>query len=220
MISNESMRLIQNAIHVYNKRVAYTYLVGYRVNKNKPIQTMEITISEKNFWHLAGCELAGETSYDCLEKSKIYSRCLNNEDIKDLLDYTHSAADVGKKCKVLVNVFDFINHAKEIKICKAEDCPEAAMFRIGAGNIRGLIGYGNNKNIYYPKTAQDKSIFHINPNANDKIVFVLSKETGFQVYEKIEYEVSKGIVASLISSISDDVEISPQILKSAEETLK
>ena len=68
---------------------------------------------------------------------------------------------VSKKSNVVINTFDFVGNAKSIRLCHTDGTPEAAMFRIGAGSVNGIIGYSDEKVGLIPKTAQQKSIYRI-----------------------------------------------------------
>lgn len=73
------------------------------------------------------------------------------------------------------------------------------MFRTGVGSSNGVIGYDkvNGRHEMIPKTAQKKSIFHIQQNAGNKIYLILSKQWGSVKYDKIEYVISPKALFSL-----------------------
>lgn len=75
------------------------------------------------------------------------------------------------------------------------------MFRVGAGSINGVIGYSNEDKGMIPKTAQQKSIFKIKSDANDKIVLIVSKPYGNAKYDRIDYAVSPKIFPSIIDEL-------------------
>ena len=58
------------------------------------------------------------------------------------------------------------------------------MFRVGAGSVNGVIGYSNEKKGMIPKTAQQKSIYKIRADANDKI-FLISYKIKYDLTNKL-----------------------------------
>lgn len=96
-------------------------------------------------------------------------KCLAEEDISKMLVYTRQSQDVSKKAHVIMEVFDFVTNAKYVRLCHTTGTPEAAMFRVGAGSNNGVIGYSAEDKGMIPKTAQQKSIFKIKADANEKI---------------------------------------------------
>lgn len=99
-----------------------------------------------------------------------------------------------------MSVFDFIANAKSIRLCHTDGTPEAAMFRVGTGLINGVIGYSDESKGMIPKTAQNKSIFKIKKDANDKIFLVISKPYGFEKYDRVDYAISRKIFLLLLKN--------------------
>lgn len=79
------------------------------------------------------------------------------------------------------------------------------MFKVGAGSNHGVIGYSDEDKGMIPKTAQQKSIFKIKDDANDKIFLVISKPYGNEKYDKVDYAVSKKIFPSIIDEIPKEI---------------
>ncbi len=212
MISQMCLQAIFDAIKVYNVRQGKKYLIGYRANSNKPFEFCEIILKKENFWHLVGTVISHNKT---LDKNLLFEKCLLEDDISKELDYTRRADDVIKKAKVFVKVFDFISNAKELRIAKTDNSPEIAMFNLGAGTIHGVIGYVSTNSGYVPKTTQEKSIFKIDPNANDKINIIISKKIGEDEYSSLEYTISKKSTAEIISqlrcTIPDNIKISDSL---------
>lgn len=171
MVSQENYTLIKSAIKIYNKLVGKTYLILYKTSAKHKSKFMETTILEENFWHLVGCRIDGSLNLSKEQKHQIFLDCICEKDVSNYLEYTRQAQDVSKKANVVVNLFDFISNAKSIRLCHTNGSPEASMFRVGAGSFNGIIGYGETEKGMIPKTAQQKSIFRINPNASDKEEF-------------------------------------------------
>ena len=210
MISQICLQSIFDAIKVYDVRQGRKYLIGYRANSNKPFEFCEIILKKENFWHLVGTMISQNNK--SLDKDLLFEKCLVEEDVSKELDYTRRADDVIKKSKVFVKVFDFISNAKELRIAKTDNSTEIAMFNLGAGTIHGVIGYVSTYSGYVPKTTQEKSIFKIAPNANDKINVILSKKIGEDEYTSLEYIISKKATVEIIQQlrrvIPDNIQIS------------
>lgn len=188
MISQICLQSIYDAIKVYNKRQGRKYLIAYRANSKKPFEFCEIILKKENFWHLVGTSISQNKDID---KDLLFEKCLSEDDISESLEYTRRSDDVERKTKVFIKIFDFVSNAKELRIIKTDNSPEIAMFNLGAGTVHGVIGYTSTSSGFVPKTTQEKSIFKINPNANDKINIILSKEIGEAEYNKLEYVISK-----------------------------
>ena len=196
LISNKSLQLIQEAIGVYEKLVGKEYILGYRTNQKHPMKTISIGIQEKNFWHLLGCEIDKKLSKE--ERQKLYADCLQGVNVSSSLNYTRSQQDVSTKHNTFMQVFDFIRHAGVLRICA--NVPGFSLFSIGAGTTAGLIGYGQDKELYYPKTTYTKSIYDIDPKTSDKICFVLSRPIFSNEDFVVEYEIINGISQQFYNS--------------------
>ena len=214
MISPENYKLIVQAIKIHNKLKDRTYLILYKVNAKQTSKNMEIPILEENFWHLVGCRIDDTLKLTPSQKHQMYLDCENGEDISKSLIYTRQPQDVSKKANVVINMFDFVANAKSIRLCNTDGTPEAAMFRIGAGSNNGVIGYSKEDKGMIPKTAQQKSIFKIKADANDKIFLIMSKPYGYSEYDRIDYVISRKVFPTIINEIPKSILINNDILKS------
>ena len=169
MISKDNYELVKRAIKTHSKLKDRMYLILYKVSAKEKSKMMETPILEENFWHLVGCKIDDSLRFTSEQKHRLYLDCLAGTDISNLLIYTRQPQDVSKKVHVINNLFDFISNAKYIRLCHTDGTPEAAMFRVGAGSNNGVIGYSEEEKGMIPKTAQQKSIFKIKADANDKI---------------------------------------------------
>ncbi len=210
MISSQNMQYINIAIKAFNPLVGKTYLIAFSSSSKKPLDFIEVQINEKNFWHLTGCRFDEELNLPAEAKDELYKACLNGSDISDYLRYTDAPNDVKVKCNVLQNIFNFIDNAKILLITDAEGTPEQYMFSTGIGTNQGLVGYIENKHIYIPKTAQDKSI-NIKKNVNNKIRIILSRSSTGREYGTIEYEAAKDLFTKLLPQIKDKYNISKSL---------
>ena len=205
MISKDNYQLVKKAIKIHNNLKDRTYLILYKVNSKQKAKIMETPILEENFWHLVGCKIDDSKKLTPEQKHQVYLKCLAEEDASDLLVYTRQSQDVSKKAHVVINMFDFIANAKSIRLCHTDGTPEAAMFKVGAGSNNGVIGYSNEDKGMIPKTAQQKSIYKIKAEANDKIVLIISKPYGHTKYNRLDYVLSHKIFPSIIDELPNDI---------------
>ena len=152
-----------------------------------------------------------------VEKNNTYLRCKNKDDVSDKLSSIHSFSEIKEKYTAMKNVFDFVDKASIIRVCHSVNCPEEYLFKIGAGNDTGIIGYdypnnGSSK-VLFPKSAQLKSISKISVNS-EKVLMILSKEIGGKYYNKIEYEIKKNVNYELLKNIPDGIKVSLSVNKS------
>lgn len=201
MISSANMGYINAAINSYDRLVGKTYLVAYGTGKAQSLHFVEIQISEKNFWHLAGCRFSTSVVLTGKQKACLYAECLNGSDISQYLDYTDRPGDVQIKCDVVRQIFDFVKNAKMLRLTDTVGVPEETMFCIGIGTMHGLVGYIKNKHLYMPKTVQAKSIYLKN-NVNGKIYIILSRPSEETVYDTLEYEAASGLFLRMQSELS------------------
>lgn len=206
MISKESYEFVKKAIKVHSNLKDRTYLILYKASAKDISKSMEMSILEENFWHLVGCKFDRSIDLDPIQKHELYLDCVRGGDISSFLNYTRQPQDVSKKAMVVVNTFDFVSNAKQLRLCHTENAPEAVMFKVGVGDNCGIIGYGQKQHLMFPKTAQQKSIYKINSTANDKIFLILSKPYGHIKYDVIEYAISNKIFPAIIT------ELPPKIL--------
>lgn len=211
MITSGIMEILHESIQIYDKLCGKNYLIVFGSKNN--YKFIQLTIRQSSFWHLLGCCLDEDTNDG---KRKTYLRCKNREDISNKVSSVHNFSEIEGKYLAMKNVFDFIAKAKEIKICYAVNCPEEYLFKIGAGNQTGIIGYdypnNNPSNLLFPKSAQLKSIFKIS-RSPDRVLMILSKNISEKHYNKVEYELRKNIYSDLIEYIPDEMKVSSTLKK-------
>lgn len=219
MISKKSMNELHRAIKKYDKLVNKTYLLAYKKDEST-FEFIEIKIEECNFWHLLGCKLPTSKTNKYDEHHHIYyEKCLNGEDISQDLSYAegHKEKDVVEKRQTIESVFDFVSNAKGLKLSKSGEYN----FQLAIGSVIGIIGYNNNHNIYYPKTAQNKDINKIitrtySTRKLNKITIILSKDNNNLEYNHIEFEAGKDLFAKLADQFKN-IPLSAELLQLAKE---
>lgn len=209
MITSGIMEILHDSIQIYDKLCGKNYLIVFGAKNN--YKFIQITIRQSSFWHLLGYCLDEDTNGG---KHSTYLRCKNKEDVSDKVSSVHNFSEIEEKYLAMKNVFDFISKAKEIKICYAKNCPEEYLFRIGAGNNTGIVGYDypndNSSNLLFPKSAQLKSISKISRNP-DRVLMILSRKISEKHYNKIEYEISKNVYFELKEQIPNEIKVSSTI---------
>lgn len=218
MISKDSYELVKKAIKVHNRLKDRTYLILYKTSVKEFSSAMEVSILEENFWHLVGCKIDNSLNLTPLQKHSLYLKCVNGEDISSFIIYTRRPQDVSKKVGVILNTFDFIANAKQIRLSCTDNTPEAVMFKVGVGTNCGIIGYCRERNGMIPKTAQQKSIYKINPTASDKIYLIMSKVYGSAKYDTVEYVISKKVFPSIIDEFPQKIMYTDNIFNQYMET--
>lgn len=196
MISQNSMKILQQSIKQFDILANKTYLLAYKKDANN-LDFYEIKIEEKNYWHLLGCKMQPNPASKC---HMYYEKCLNGEDISNVLDYAsdHREKDVLEKAKVMNAIFDFVTNAKYVKI---SDTGEKS-FELAIGNDIGIIGYSTRNKIFFPQSTQSRNINTLmtknysNRKLN-KILIVLSKNTNEPKYKNVLFEAKKGLFVEL-----------------------
>lgn len=195
-------------------------MILFKVNAKQKSKVMETPILEENFWHLVGCKIDDSLKLTNEQKHQLYLDCLAEKDISGSLIYTRQAQDVSKKANVVISMFDFIKNAKSIRLCYTDGTPEATMFRVGAGSNNGVIGYSDEDKGMIPKTAQQKSIYKIRADANDKIFLIISKPYGSAKYDRVDYAVSPKIFPCIIEELPEKILYEEELFGLVEQSKK
>lgn len=205
MISKDSMALLHNAIAEYNKLADKDYLLACNLNKNHPIEYIVIRINKHNFWHLLGCKILKKDKNNKTITLDLYNECFLKNDISEYLEYTHTSQELKTKYLIFIKIFNFVNNAKSVKVCKTDNSPEYYQFKIAVGHYSGIIGYDyENKSlsILFPKTTQDKSIDSFDNNKSAKrIIYILSKAISDSSFDIIEYAPSEAVFKKVINEL-------------------
>lgn len=206
MITLGIMQILHESIQIYDRLCGKSYLIVFGSKNN--YKFVEIIIKQSSFWHLLGCNLEADSNEG---KNDTYMKCKNREDISQKVSSIHSFSEIQEKSSAMQNVFDFIEKANQIKIGYAIGCPEEYIFKIGAGNHLGIIGYDypnkGKPNLLFPKSAQLKPISKISNNTY-KVLMILSKSISQRGYNNIEYEIKKDVYLELIEYLPSNVKVS------------
>lgn len=206
MITPGIMEILHESIQIYDKLCGKSYLIAF--GSKNDYEFVEIIIKQSSFWHLLGCNLEADSNEG---KNDTYMKCKNREDISEKVSSIHSFSEIKEKSSAMENVFDFIEKASQIKIGYAVGCPEEYIFKIGAGNNLGIIGYDypnkGKSNLLFPKSAQLKPISKISKNTY-KVLMILSKDISQKDYNNIEYEIKKDVYLEIIKCLPSNIKVS------------
>ena len=112
---------------------------------------------------------------------------------------------VGCKIDEQLNFSPQQKHQLYLDCVKGEDISESLNYTRQAQDVskkvNGVIGYSDESKGMIPKTAQNKSIFKIKKDANDKIFLVISKPYGFEKYDRVDYAISKKIFPAIVEEL-------------------
>lgn len=206
MITSGIMKILHESIQIYDKLCGKCYLIVF--GSKTDYKFIQVKIKQSSFWHLLGCSLDSDSNNG---KSETYLKCKAKEDVSNKISSIHSFSEINQKYLAMQNVFDFIEKAKQIKVGYAINCPEEYIFKIGAGDSSGIIGYDypntGHSDILFPKSAQLKPISKISNNTTYRIFLILSKDIGEKYYNNIEYEIKKGIYSQIKEQIPNKINV-------------
>lgn len=206
MITSGIMQMLHESIQIYDKLCGKSYLIAFGAKND--YKFVEVIIKQSSFWHLLGCNLEADSNEG---KNNTYMKCKDREDISEKVSSIHSFSEIQEKSSAMQNVFDFIEKANQIKIGYAIACPEEYIFKIGAGNNLGIIGYDypnkGKSNLLFPKSAQLKPISRISKDTY-KVFMILSKDISQRDYNNIEYEIKEDVYLEIIEFLPSNIKVS------------
>jgi hypothetical protein len=202
MISEDVQELLYKAIQIYDTLAEKDYLILASKSLQYPVEFFQIRIKKEYFWHLIGCKAKTDGNV-------LYDICKRRESIKQFFDYTrgNNSYTCHEKYNAFINVFDFVNKAKEIRICDTKDTPDKFNFVLALGNYKGIVGYDKYKNFkyFYPKSSQTKSIMDFNSKKTArKIIAILKKESKEYNYSDLIFEAKVNIIHDLNGHLDEN----------------
>ena len=187
MISEKIIPLLRQALPIYDRLEGKDYLIACNIRKQFPLEFYVFRIRKENFWHLLGCECLNTDGV--LNAETLYDEFKRGHSVREHLSYTSNANGCKEKYEVFKHIFDFIEHAKELRISKTNGTPEQYQFRMTSGNYKGIVGYDSRRtgsreddsqennsrgsDYLFPKTIQRKSISNVSREFM-RISFILS----------------------------------------------
>lgn len=186
-----------------------TLLFIFSKGKESPYGTYEATFYQYNFMHLAG--IKSQT----MSAQKFYEACLNGTIKIEDCSPTHSLNNMYEKISVINNLLDF-KHSKCYRIGEKNLITKDNDFELATGNSSGVIGYDHrisqkgskklNRNINaMPTTLLATPITRLVSNP-EKIIFILQKPIQEKRYQKILYEIKKGLLRENYSLLPRNIQ--------------
>lgn len=202
MISEKVQTLLFEAIQIFDALTEKDYLLFGQRGLRHSIEVFPIRIRKEHFWHLLGCKATKKID-------DLYGRCKKRENIKDFVDYANGSTEklCFDKYSTFRKVFDFVNKAKEIKICDTTDTPDKFNFVLAVGHYNGIIGYDNNpfSCFFFPKSTQSKPIKEFNSNNQArKVVAIVEKPYFCPYFNKVSYEIKQNILKEIVQKVDED----------------
>lgn len=196
------------AARKYNRFVNTDVMFVYKKTKTTDIDYYEIFFGKRNFMHLAGVRSKN------LNPEQFYDACLYGTIKKDDCNPTHSVNNMHSKISVLYKMFDF-EFSKIYKIGEKDLITRNNDFEVAIGNEIGIVGYDSrinvhennniNKNRYaIPTTLLDNPISSYCSESN-KILYVFQKNREDKLYNKLHYEIKKGLLNSQNNNLSQEI---------------
>lgn len=200
MISKEILAILQKHIETFDEKCGKDYLIAFSTGKKNSLDICEITFNYYNYWHLLGCESASENAL------LTYEKCKNHQDVSKDINLLYGLSTFYKKEHTFDQVFDFVKMAKSVRLGYTTLGPEQFHLTMAIGNNIGIIGYDFPKNtvvrFLIPKNCQEKSLKMVSSESN-KILFILSKESGHKFYDRIDYEIKKDLSKELVNELPE-----------------
>ncbi|MDY3773819.1 MAG: PBECR4 domain-containing protein [Eubacterium sp.] len=145
----------------------------------------------------------------------IYEACLNGTIKIEDCSPTHSLNNMYEKISVINNLLDF-KHSKCYRIGEKNLITKDNDFELATGNSSGVIGYDHrisqkgskklNRNINaMPTTLLATPITQLVSNP-EKIMFILQKPIQEKRYQKILYEIKKGLLRENYSLLPRNIQ--------------
>ena len=200
MISEQILAILQRHIQTYDEKCSNDYLIVFTTGKRHNPDFCEITFNFYNYWHLLGCETASEDAF------LTYKNCKNYQDLSKDINLLYGLSTFYRKERTFEQVFDFVKKAKSVRLGYTTIGPEQYQLTMAIGNSIGIIGYdfpkSNARRFMIPKTCQEKSLRMVT-NESKKILFILSKESGHKIYDRIEYEITKDLSKEFMNGLPE-----------------
>lgn len=204
----EVLTILYKSAALYSEYADTTLLFIFREKKADPYDYYEVMYGKNNFMHLAGVKsetLSAVKFYEACEK-----RIIKREDCNPRRDSNTMYA----KLAVMEQMLDLRN-SKCYKIGAKDLVTRDNDFEMATGNSSGVIGYDSRikkkgTQIIDKSKASVPTTLLNNPITNyctrpQKIMFILQKYDGESTYNKLFYEIKKGLFQTEKEFFSDEL---------------
>ena len=176
MISEQILAILQRHIQTYDEKCSNDYLIVFTTGKRHNPAFLT------------------------------YKNCKNYQDVSKDINLLYGLSTFYRKERTFEQVFDFVKKAKSVRLGYTTIGPEQYQLTMAIGNSIGIIGYdfpkSNARRFMIPKTCQEKSLRMVT-NESKKILFILSKESGHKIYDRIEYEITKDLSKEFMNGLPE-----------------
>lgn len=196
LTADELINILCKSARLYSEYVDITLLFIFREKKAEAYDYYEVRFGRNNFMHLAG--IKSET----LSANQFYEACINGTISKEDCKPRKDASTMYSKVAIMEQMLDLRN-SKCYKIGEKNLVTRDNDFEMATGNSNGVIGYdsrikirGTDK-VDKTKSAIPTTLLN-NPITSycsrpQRIMFILQKSDKESTYEKMFYEIKKGL---------------------------
>lgn len=192
----ELLTILYKSAILYSEYADTTLLFVFREKKSDAYDYYEVRFGKNNFMHLAG--IKSET----LSANEFYEACIERTVTREDCNPRRDANTMYSKVAIMEQMLDLRN-SKCYKIGEKNLVTRENDFEMATGNMNGVVGYdsririkGTNKvnrtKSPIPTTLLNNSITDY-CSTPQKIMFILQKADGENTYNKLFYEIKRGL---------------------------
>ena len=204
----ELLNILCKSAKMYSEYADTTLLFIFREKKSDAYDFYEVRFGKNNFMHLAG--IKSET----LSANMFYKACLEETITRGDCTPRKDANTMYSKVAIMEQILDLRN-SKCYKIGEKDLVTRENDFEMATGNTVGIMGYDSRITIKgtnqvdttkypIPTTLLNNSITDY-CSRPQKIMFILQKTDGESTYNKLFYEVKKGLFQSEKELLADNI---------------
>lgn len=194
--SEELLAILRRSAALYSEYANTTLLFLFRENRSDAYDYYEVRFGKNNFMHLAGIKsesFSANEFYEACIKGTITGRdCKPRRDVNTMYS----------KVAILEQMLDLRN-SRCYKIGEKDLVTRDNDFEMATGNANGVIGYDSRikikgtSEVDRTKSPVPTTLLN-NPitaycSRPQKIVFILQKSDGESTYNRLFYEIKKGL---------------------------
>lgn len=210
LTDTEMISILQKSAKLYSEYVDTTLLFIFREKKQDDYDFYEVTFGKNNFMHLAG--IKSKT----MNAAEFYDACVKGLIIREDCSPRRNAKTMYSKIAIMEQLLD-LRHSKCYKIGSKDFITRNNDFEMATGNLTGVIGYDSRVTIAgtnridkskpsVPTTLLANAITSY-CSKPQKIIFILQKNIGENTYNKLFYEIKKGLFETEKELFSDYLRI-------------
>lgn len=206
LTSEELLNILCRSAKMYSEYMDTTLLFIFREKKSDEYDFYEVRFGKNNFMHLAGIKSKK------LNANEFYEACIERTITREDCNPRRDANTMYLKVAIMEQMLDLRN-SKCYKIGKKNLVTRDNDFEMATGNANGVMGYDSRIRIKgtnnvdrtkspIPTTLLNNSITEY-CSKPEKIMFILQKFDGESTYEKLFYEIKKGLLQTEKENFTD-----------------